>query len=641
MDLQQSLIYAFGDFHLDVSKRLLLRAGEPIPLTPKVFDTLLYLVEHAGTALSKDELMSAVWPDTVVEENNLGQNISKLRSALGEGRGDHRWIVTLPGHGYRFVSEVKLLPREATGEGSATESFFPSASGTEVTPLSSARPEHTRGRNTHFRLLLLSGLLLAILTIAGLYFWHARSSAVTDAPVRSIAVLPFKPLVPQSRDEALELGMADALITKLSATRKIIVRPISSIRRYNSLEQDPEAAGRELGVDTVLDGTIQRWGDRIRVSGRLIHVSDDTTLWAGQFDGKFDDVFGVQDSIAERIAEELAPRLTGDERKLLARRYTDNAEAYELYLRGRFFWDKRTRESTNRAIEYFQQALARDPNYALAYAGLAESYRGLPIMNDVPAAEAFPKAREAARKALAIDNSLAEAHTALAFIKYSADWDWQGAEKEYRLALELDPNALMAHVGYANLLSCLGRHEEALEQIDRAAKLAPVSSLVGALKGEFLFEAHRYSQAVEQLNKTLEIDPNFWIAQVVIGKNYERLGQYEAAIRAFRNAQASWGGVSEPISLTAYTYAATGRRQQAERILSEMLVDSKTKYVPPYNIAMIYQGLENSDDALKWLERAYVERDIRMVFLGVDAKWDPLRNDRRFISLLKRMNLAK
>ena len=640
MNPQELCIYAFGEFRLDVSKRLLCRGGAPVPLTPKVFDTLLYLVEHPGTALTKDELMSAVWPDTVVEENNLGQNISKLRSVLGESPGDHRWIVTLPGRGYRFVADVKLLAAEMPAQPSAAEPSLPIASGTEVASLSSPRPQRTHRLNTRFQPLVLGGLLVALLVMAGLYLWRARTSSTLDAPVRSIAVLPFKPLVPESRDEALELGMADTLIAKLSNTGKIVVRPVSSIRRYSGLTQDAVAAGRELSVDAVLDGTFQRWGDRIRVSSRLVSVSDNRTLWAGQFDGKFGDIFSVQDSISEHVAVELVPRLTGEERKLLARRYTDNTEAYELYLRGRFFYNKRTRAGTGRAIEYFQKALARDPNDALAYAGLADSYRGLPIMADVPPGEAFPKAREAALKALEIDDGLSETHAALGYINFW-EWDWEGAEKECRRALEIDPNNAQAHLGYANLLSALGRHEEALKEISEGLKLDPLSYFLGAIKGQHLFEARRYPEAIEQLHKTLEIEPNFWITQIMIGKNYERLGQYQEALDAFRKAEEFSGGLSEPISLAAYTYAVSGQRQQAEHTLNGMLAASKTRYVPPYNIAMVYQGLGNSDEALKWLEKAYLKKDVFMVFLGEDPKWDPLRKDPRFISLLKRMNFVK
>lgn len=258
---------------------------------------------------------------------------------------------------------------------------------------------------------VLAGLLAGLLAVAAVYFLRSRNSSLAHPTVESIAVLPFKPLVPESRDEALELGMADTLITKLSNGTKIIVRPISSVRRYGRVEQDPLAAGRELVVDAVLDGTIQRWGDRVRVTARLVRVSDNRTLWAGQFDRGFGDIFDVQDSISERAAAELVPILTGEEKELLARRYTADTEAYELYLKGRFFWYKRTPQATAKAAEYFQRALERDPRYALAYAGIADCYRTLPIMSDVPSQESFPKAKQAALRALEIDNNLAEAHS--------------------------------------------------------------------------------------------------------------------------------------------------------------------------------------------------------------------------------------
>jgi DNA-binding winged helix-turn-helix (wHTH) protein/TolB-like protein len=283
VDPQEPHIYAFGDFRLDVPKRLLLRGGELVSLTPKVFDTLVYLIEHRGSVLSKDDLMSAVWPDTVVEENNLGQNISKLRSVLGESPGDHRWIVTLPGRGYRFVADVKLLAsgKESTPEDAGLPGPVPERN-PSAAAASSLPKQATRGFSVRLRRFVLAGLLAGLLTAGAVYFLRSRNRASAHPTVESIAVLPFKPLVPESRDEALELGMADTLITKLSNGTKIIVRPISSVRCYGGVEQDPLAAGRELVVDAVLDGTIQRWGDRIRVTARLVRVSDNRTLWAGQ-----------------------------------------------------------------------------------------------------------------------------------------------------------------------------------------------------------------------------------------------------------------------------------------------------------------------------------------------------------------------
>ena len=640
VDPQEPHIYAFGDFRLDVPKRLLLRGGELVSLTPKVFDTLVYLIEHRGSVLSKDDLMSAVWPDTVVEENNLGQNISKLRSVLGESPGDHRWIVTLPGRGYRFVADVKLLAsgKESTPEDAGLPGPVPERNPSAATA-SSLPKQATRGFSIRLGRFVLAGLLAGLLTAGAVYFLRSRNRASAHPTVESIAVLPFKPLVPESRDEALELGMADTLITKLSNDTKIIVRPISSVRRYGGVEQDPLAAGRELVVDAVLDGTIQRWGDRIRVTARLVRVSDNRTLWAGQFDRGFGDIFDVQDSISERAAAELVPILTGEEKELLARRYTADTEAYELYLKGRFFWYKRTPQATAKAAEYFQRALERDPRYALAYAGIADCYRTLPIMSDVPSQESFPKAKQAALKALEIDNNLAEAHSALGYVEYFFDWDWTGAEKEFRRAIEINPNYPLAHLGYAHLLSTLGRHEDALAEVDRAIKLDPLSPFVGTIKGQILFHAHRYSEAIEEVNKALEIEPNFWIGQIVLGRSYERLGHYEQAIKSLRTAAEFSGGVTEATSLAGYVYAVSGRRQQAEQALQTLRVTSQTRYVPPYNFALLYQGLGNSDEALKWLEKAYEQRDVHMVFLPVDSKWDALRKNPHFMDLIKRLNL--
>ena len=418
------------------------------------------------------------------------------------------------------------------------------------------------------------------------------------------------------------------------------MRPLSLVRRYGGIEQDPLAAGRELRVEAVLDGQIQRWGDRVRVTARLVRVDDEKQLWAGQFDERFTNIFAVQDSISAQVAGELAPRLTGEERERLAKSYTTDAEAYQLYLKGRFFRDKRTREGTSRAIEYFRQALGRDPTYALAYAGLADCYRGLPIQSDVPSTESFPKAKEAVLKALEIDDQLAEAHTTLGWIKFWYEWDWGGAEKEYQRALEINPNYPLAHVGYAHLLSNLGRHDQALQEADRALKLEPLSSFNGAMKGQFLFHARRYPQAVDQLQKTLEIDPNFWIGQHLLGRCYERAGRYDEALEAFRKARES-GGTTGPLSFTGYTYAAAGRKEQAEHTLRELRSLSEQAYVPPYNMALVYNGLGDSTEAVMWLERAYNERDVRMVFLGVDPLWDSLRSHPVFSGLLERMRLHK
>lgn len=641
MDESQPHIYEFGDFCLDASKRLLLRGGAPVPLTPKVFDTLLYLVEHTGTVLSKDELMAAVWPDTVVEENNLGQNISKLRGVLGESRGENRYIVTVPGRGYRFVADVK----GGTSDAAAREPERRAALQPDDRTAAAAAPINTPPqpsqravrRKSSFSMALFAGIVAVGLGVAGVHLWQARTRPASGQPVRTIAVLPFKPLVAENRDEALELGMADTLISRLGGIEELTVRPLNRVRRYGGPEQDPFAAGRELGVEAVLDGHIQRWGDRVRLSARLVNVGDEKQLWAGHFDEEFINIFSVQDSISEKVIRELALQLTGEERRRLTKRYTADAEAYELYLRGRFFISL---AQPRRAIELFEQSTRLDPNFALAHAGLADIYSRLPIAADVPSREALPKAKEAALKALEIDDRLAEAYTALGWIGFYYEWDWESSEANHRRALEINPNDFSAHLGYAHLLSNTGRHDEALREVEQAIRLDPLSSLAGALKGQFLFHARRYPEAIEQLRQTLEINPAFWVALVQLGRSYVQVGRHQEALEAFRKSSES-GGTTAPLSFTGYTYAASGLRVEAERTLRELRSPSEGTSVPPYNVALVYHGLGDTTEAMRWLEKADNERDVRMVFLGVDPLWDSLRSDPRFAGLLERMKLLR
>ncbi|HEX7317075.1 MAG TPA: tetratricopeptide repeat protein [Pyrinomonadaceae bacterium] len=321
-----------------------------------------------------------------------------------------------------------------------------------------------------------------------------RTKTVPAAPGRTVAVLPFKPLVVENRDEVLELGMADALITKLSNTRGVIVRPLASARRYGGIEQDPLAAGRELQVDSVVDGSIQRWGDRIRVTARLVGVGGEQ-LWAGQFDEKFTDIFAVQDAISGRVAGALALHLSSEEERRLTKRYTENAAAYELYLRGRYHLYKLTPPEIRKGIAFFREAVTVDPAYALAYAGIADAYSTLPITSDVTPRDAFPKAQEAVTKALELDGSLAEAHAILGRIKFWFDWDWAGSESEFRRAIELSPNNADAHRLYAHLLSNTGRYEEALRELKRARELDPLSLITNTLQGQFLHFAGRDDEA--------------------------------------------------------------------------------------------------------------------------------------------------
>lgn len=633
--------YFFGEFRLDAAKRLLLRDGQAMPLTPKAFDTLLHLVENRGQVIEKDALMAAVWPDTVVEENNLNQNVSALRRALGESRGENRFIATVPGRGYRFVADViagsteadpaaKEVAEAAAPPKEALEADAPAQEKLDAVTTASA------GGRRKWLFPALAGLVVAA-AIAGLAYRGVlrRSVEGASAGVRSLAVLPFRPLVASGHDEVLEMGMADTLITKLSNLSDVTVRPMAVIRKFTDPNQDPAAVGRQLQVDAVLDGSIQKDSGRVRVTVRLVRASDGKQLWSNRYDEQAGDIFAVQDSISERVASELAGKLTSEEQALLRKRYTADTEAYELYLKGIYFWEKRTREGTGKAIDYFQQALARDPNYALAYVGIANCYSAMPISGDVPSRDAFPKAKEAAIRALEIDGSLAEAHVSLAYIHFFFDWDWEASRAEYQRAIGINPNSSAAHWGYALLLSSLGQHDQAISEIDKAVKLEPLWPMTGALKGHILFQAHRYPDAVTHLEKTLELDDNFWITHIELGKNYESEGQFDDALKSFRRARDLSGGVSETVSLMGYTYAVEGRRAEAEQALKELSAMSNRAYVPPYHFALLYHGLGNSEETFEWLEKAREERDVHMVFLSVDPKWDDLRSDPRFAGIVK------
>jgi DNA-binding winged helix-turn-helix (wHTH) protein/Tfp pilus assembly protein PilF len=579
MPAPQAHIYEFGGFRLDASKRLLLRGGgEVVSLTPKVFDTLLYLVERGGVVVDKDELMRMVWPDTVVEENNLNQNISALRRALGESRGEHRYILTVPGRGYRFVADVKRR----------------------------------------------DGM-------------SARAQTSVSS-IRNLAVLPFTPLVAEYRDAALELGMADALIGRLGGC-EIIVRPINSVRKYVEMDQDPLAAGRELGVECVLEGSIQRWGDHLRVTVRLVNVSDGASLWAGTFDERFTNIFAVQDAIAEKVAGALAPQLGYEEKKRLTKRHTLNAEAYELYVRGRYHALKATPPEIQTAISYFRQAIALDPTYALAYVGLADAYRSFPLNSDMPPDEFFPRAKAALQKTVAIDDTLAEAHAVLGFTIFWYDWDWGAAEDQYRRALELDPNSADAHLAYAHLLSNTGRHTEALAEAKRARELYPLNLRTNALEGQFLNHAGRTDEALARLRKTFELDLNYLLAHLFAWSAYVEKGMYGEAIAEARRARELNDLSAQPGAYLGYALAKSGKRLEALAELEGLLELSNERYVPPYLIALLYNGPGERDEALSWLERGCEQRDPKMVFLMVEPKWNDFHSEPRFQDLLRRVGL--
>lgn len=610
-------IYTFGDYRIDGAKRLLLGGeGEMVPLTPKVFDLLFYLVQRAGETVDKDTIMSEVWPDTIVEENNLSQNISILRKSLGEKRGEHKYIATVPGVGYKFVA--KVVP----------------ADGTTVEDPQQTKPSIDLPiwrRPIFAALVVFVGLGLT----ASFYFWQNSPGGSTG--LKSLAVLPFKPIASDARDEALEIGMADTLISRLGSISEIRVRPLTSVRRFGGPEQDALEAGRALGVDAVLDGSIQHDGDKIRVNVRLIRVADGSPIWNETYDEPFTDIFTVQDRIAGRVADSLKIRLVG--RSAIAEKgQTKNPDAYRLYLQGRLYWQKLTQPDVRRGIQFFQQAIDADPTYALAYAGMGDAYRSLPVNSDVPAADAMPQAKAAALKAVELEPDLSYAHTVLGWIAYWYDHDWAGAEREFKTALELSPNDPDAHRGYSTLLTCLGRHDEAIGQMATARELDPLSLVTNSLEGQALFFAGKYDEAIDRLNKTLEIQPNFWVAHLMLARVYIQQKKYGLAIDEAEKARQLSNGHSEPISLAGFAKAKAGRTDEALKDLETLKSMQAQGLAADYNTAMLYNGLGKTDEAFAALEKAFEAKDVRLILLKADPKWDNLRSDPRFIDLMNRMN---
>lgn len=497
---------------------------------------------------------------------------------------------------------------------------------------------------------LRSAVVVATILLLGLGFWFFShraaqepatppANAVTPTTEKKIAVLPFKPLMAENRDQVLEMGMADSLITKLSNSRKVVVRSLNSVRKYDGLEQDPVAAGRELEVNSVLEGNVQKAGDRIRVTARLINVTDGASLWANTFDEKFTDVFAVQDTISQKVADALSLRLSGDENKRLTKRYTDNVEAYQLYLTGRYHWSRATPPDIRKGIGFLQQAIELDPGYAMAYAGLAAANRALAMNADVPAKDCLPQAKAAAMKAIELDDSLAEAHSALSFGLIWYDWDWTGAEKEAKRAVALDPNSAMAHFAYAHVLSDQGHHQEAIAEIAHARELDPVFLLVRSLEGMILHHAGRNDEALARLQKVLELDPNFWVTHLFLGKVYIQQRKYPEAIAEFTKARELSHGNSEAIGSIGYVEALAGDKEKARAVLEELKDLSSQRYIPRSNVGLVYNGLGDQNEALSCLERACDERDARVTLLKVDPRWDSLRSDPRFVAILKRVGL--
>lgn len=638
MDDLSRHFYEFGRFRVNVSERVLLRDKDLVPLTPKVFEILLTLVENPGHVISKDDLMKRVWPDSFVEEGNLTQNISLLRKALGEGQNGHQYIETIARRGYRFIAPVSRKRDEALSGAievapapvKAVE--IPLARDVKLNESQLANRERTTGRTgLKARAALLAAAVVAIATIGVLYF--SRGSEAVNSPesvIESIAVLPFVHDAADTDTEYFNDKITESLINNLSQLPKLRVVPRSLVFGYKGREVDLRKIGRELNVRTVLTGRVHRRGDTLSIQVDLIDVANVSQLWGQHYDRKISDILLVQEDISNDIFANLRLKLSLEEKKLL--------DAFGLYLKGRNYLNKRTADGLHLGIEYFRQAIDVDPDYAPAYAGLADCYNMLVVYGISKPEEAFPRAKEAALKALKIDDTLAEAHTSLAFVKHRWDWERAEAEQQFRLAIRYKPGYAPAHQWFSSYLVAVERFDEAIAEARRAQELEPLSFISNLHLGWILYLAGRYDEAIDHCKKLLDVDPNFFPAHRYLGLAYEQKGMYREAISEFEKG-VKLSDSPLMIALLGHAHAASGNKIEARRVLAE-LERQKQKYVSPYTVAAIYAGLGEKDQAFKWLEKAYNERDIWLMNLRVDPVLKSLRSERRFTELLRRLDLG-
>ena len=580
-------IFDFADLRIDVGRRIVSRGKDEISLPKLSFDLLLTLLQRAPNVVSIDDFMQQVWPGLVVSPETVSQRVKLLRDALGDDPHNAKYVAGVRGLGYRVIPPVS---RTAKG-------------GAEIL---SAPPAN-----------------------------DPDASAAAERRRRSLAVLPFKPLGRLDCHESLALGMTNALLMRLGSLRNLTVRPLSSVRRYESPEQDPIAAGRELAVDCVLDGSIQTSSERMRISVRLIDVGSGRQLWADRFDQGLTDIFAIQDAIAERTAAALVEELSSGDRRLLRQHPTDNAQAYQLYVTG---WSGLTRPSCAslaNALPYLEQAVTRDPGFALAYACLADCYAVLSVFGGGAPRALFPKALAAATRALELDPELAEAHAELGHIQMVYDLDLAAAEKSFLRALKINPKSAMAHHYMGLLHAARGSLDAALASIRRAQALEPLALNFNANIGMVHYYARRYEEAVTQLETTLGMDARFDHARSLLGRAYLRLGRPDLAIREFESRRSTTIGSRADLPVA---YALSGRHAEAVAGLEQLRAEATTGFVSSFDIATVYAALGNADDAFEWLERAIEQRVQPINFLGLDPAFDVLRADRRFAALVRRLS---
>lgn len=622
MDLvAESQTYRFGDFELDLGAHLLRLRGEPVRLERRPFDLLVLLVTRHGLLVPREDIIASLWPGNVVIDFDTGLNtlVRKVRQALGDSPDNPAFIETVAGLGYRFIAAVTQPEKTPTA-------------GTN--PQAAAAGEVGSGGN-RLRLRTVSIIAALLLVAVATGIWYAANREPSRV---SIAVLPFENLTGNSELDYLAAGLAEetnASLTQIDLKNLRLIGRVSA-QAFATSNKPLSQVGRELGVDFVVASSLRAEQSKIRVTSRLVRVVDNEQMWTASFDREVTSSLGLQRELSIAIAEQVRLRLSPEVTAAMMRRQTLNPEAYDLYLQGRYQWTLLTRESSRRAVELFQKAIVKDPEYALAWAGIAQVLSTAPITGDADPVFVFARARDALQRAVQYGAELTEVQYALGHFHLIMDWDWPAAENALRKAVAIDPNNAIAYLFLGHVRSQSGDQVEAREFVRRARELDPLFSHTFAISSQVAFQARDFPLALELARQAIAINPEGWVGYLQLGQTLAELGDYTEAIAAFDSAKLYSGGNSKADSFRANVLARSGRANEAREVIAELQTKAQERYVPPYAIALIYAGLSDHQAALDWLERAYVVRDVHMFFLPVDPRWDALRDDPRFQALIKR-----
>jgi TolB-like protein/DNA-binding winged helix-turn-helix (wHTH) protein/Tfp pilus assembly protein PilF len=616
------VIYEFGPFRLDREAHLLLSEDKIIGLEPKAVEVLLMLVQNGGELVARQDLIRAVWPDTFVEESNLSSNISILRKQLGATAEGGDYIQTIPKRGYRFVAAVRQVASPPPPL-PAMETAAP-ASGS------------ARKRTVPFRVVAAAaGVLafaLALLYLGGRHWFGAETH------IDAMAVLPLENLSGDPAQEYFADGMTEALTADLAQIGALRVVARASVMQYKGTKQPLAQIAQRLNVEAVVSGSVLRSGNRVRITAALIRAATGQQLWARTYDRNLGDILDLQNEVARAIAGEVQAKVTAQEQRLLARSRSVSTGAYDAYLQGRYYYNRFTVDGFSKSIEHFEQAIKLDPNYASAYAGLADALASLEQIGAARPEDVHPKALEAANKALAMDDTLPEAHAAMASVRAN-DWERSAAEREARRAIELNPGFPLAHLYYSNMLRHLGRREESIAEAKRALELDPLSPLTNEELADAQLSARQYDAAIEQYRKTLELYPNQAAPRDSLGWAYVYKRMYDQGIEEIRKSIALYGEDQSLSPEIAFIYGMTGRKGEAQEILDRLLTTSKTVPIAAHHFALIYIGMGKKEEAFAWLEKAYQQHSPMMAWLEVDQRFDTLRGEPRFQDLMRRVGL--